>query len=162
MYEDQRISDETRNLVIDAVRLAPSWKNLQPFFVVVVSERERLQKLKDACRGNPRGNAYENADCFLVLCSDPNIGAQYEGKDYSLVDGALAMQQAMLQATALGLGTCWIGAFTEQPVRELLGIPAHVHIVGLTPLGVPAETPSARPRRESGEMAFWQAWGRVR
>lgn len=158
-YANAPVDAQARALVIDAVRLSPSWKNQQPFFVVAVEDRALLMELGEICRMNPTQNAYENADSFLVLCADPHIGAQHEGKDYSLVDGALAMQQAMLQATALGLGTCWVGAFPQAPVKALLGIPAHVHIVGLTPLGVPAEQPAPRPRRKVSEMAFLDRWG---
>ncbi len=161
-YKPQTITDEQRNLVLDAARLAPSWKNQQPFFVVVVSNRDLLMQLGEACRMNPSKSAYLNADCFLALCEDSNIGTVYLDKDYGLVDATIAMQQAMLQATALGLGTCWIGAFDEQPVKELLRIPEHVRVVGLTPLGVPDENPDAKQRRPMEEMTFWQRWGETR
>ena len=69
-------------------------------------------------------------------------------------------ERLVLAATALGLGTCWVGYFPENPVRNLLGIPREVKVVAITPLGVPDEAPSARPRVPLGKIVFEGAWRR--
>jgi nitroreductase len=68
------------------------------------------------------------------------------------IDVAIAFEHLILQAQAEGLGTCWIGAFYEEEVKALLGVPAAVRVLGLTPLGYPAENPAARPRKPLTEI----------
>ena len=85
--------------------------------------------------------------------------SRFTGRDIAETDTSIVTDHMMLQATDLGLGTCWVGAFTEQPVKEFLGIPDNLRIVAFTPLGVPAETPDPRPRKSRKELAFHGAWG---
>ena len=58
--------------------------------------------------------------------------------DYYLVDVAISLQQLILAATDMGLGTCWIGAFDEVKVKKALEIPENIKVVALTPVGYPA------------------------
>jgi nitroreductase len=58
----------------------------------------------------------------------------------------------MLQAAAEGLGTCWIGAFEEEAVKEILGVPQEVRVLALTPLGTPAEDPPPQGRKSLSEI----------
>ena len=67
----------------------------------------------------------------------------------------------VLEASALGLGTCWVGAFPEQPVKKLLGVPYHIRIVAITPLGVPDEAPAQRPRKPLNQLAYAESWGNL-
>jgi len=68
------------------------------------------------------------------------------------VDTSIALSFVVLQAQELGLGTVWLGAFSEPQVKEILGIPKHVRVIALTPLGYPAEQPDAKPRKSVGEI----------
>jgi nitroreductase len=84
-----------------------------------------------------------------VVCA--NIGrssAKYgkRGELYAVQDASAAAMNMMLMALDLGLGTCWVGAFDEQAVSRLLGIPQGVRPVMLMPLGFPDESPNAPPR----------------
>lgn len=65
---------------------------------------------------------------------------------YYLVDVGIALQQLVLAASNLGLGTCWIGAFDEATVKAALGVPGDVKVVALTPLGYPAQKSEASNR----------------
>ena len=76
---------------------------------------------------------------IIVACGNPQQSGSRFDKDYYLVDVAIAMQNLVLAATALGLGTCWIGAFDENKLRLLLHIPENYRIVAITPLGYPAK-----------------------
>jgi nitroreductase len=64
----------------------------------------------------------------------------------------------VLAATALGYGTCWIGAFDEDKIKHLLKIPEKMKIVALLPIGVPDEKPAPRPRKEPSEIFFKEEW----
>jgi len=66
----------------------------------------------------------------------------------------------ILAATALGYGTCWIGAFDQDRVKSLLEVPEDLHVVALTPLGVPADKPEARPRHPLSEFASLDRYGK--
>ena len=78
----------------------------------------------------------------------------------STVDCSIAMSFMMLAATAEGLGTCWIGGFTQEPLKEALGIPAEYDVVALTPLGYPAEEGRPRDRKSLEELVYKNGWKR--
>ena len=74
----------------------------------------------------------------LAACIDPKGSGSHNNMDYYLVDVGISMQQLVLAATDLGLGTCWISGFDEEKVKKVLEIPTNVRVVALTPLGYPA------------------------
>jgi len=70
----------------------------------------------------------------------------------------IALEHMVLTATALGYGTCWIGAFNEEKVKHLLKIPARMKVAALLPIGVPGERPRAKLRKPSSELFFEEKW----
>ena len=160
-YKHEPVSEKQLRLVLEAAQNAPSWKNQQPWTYGILHDRQQIQALKQATGGNPKGNAYENADYFLVVCADPEKSGNREGKPYYMTDIGNTLTQVTLAATALGLGTCWVGAFSEQPVKKLLGVPYHIRIVAITPLGVPDEAPAQRPRKPLNQMVYAGSWGNL-
>ena len=82
-------------------------------------------------RFNPSRNAYEKRHVFPRAVHGSEKSGNREGKPYYMVDAGITVQQAMLAATQLGLGTCWIGAFPEAPVKALLGVPYNWRVVAL-------------------------------
>jgi nitroreductase len=81
----------------------------------------------------------KQAPVIMVACADPKDSGSRNGMDYYLVDVGISMQQLVLAATSLGLGTCWIGGFDEEKIKKTLGIPENIKVVALTPLGYKAE-----------------------
>ena len=158
-YEDRPVPREALMQVLEAVRLAPSWKDRQCWNVIVVTDRETIRALGERLRYNPGRAVYETAPVFLVFTADPEKSGVRDDKPYYMTDIGIAGQNAVLAAQELGLGTCWVGAFTEEPVKELLGIPAELRVPAITPLGYPAEAPAARPRKPMEELAFLERWG---
>lgn len=156
-YQDVPVPRETVDRILEAARLAPSWCNRQCHRYIVVSDPEKRRMLGELI-DNPSKDCYEKAPYALVLCADPTDSGFNGGKDYYLVDCGISMEHAVLAATAEGLGTCWVGYFPENPVRNLLGIPRDVRVVAITPLGVPAEAPAPRPRLAHENMAFSNGW----
>ena len=63
-----------------------------------------------------------------------------------------------LQAVEEGLGTCWIGAFDEEKVKEILNIPDNVRVVSLLPLGYPSDIPLPKSRKNLDEIVMWEKW----
>ena len=158
-YQDAPVSREQLARFLEAVRLAPSWKDRQCWNVIVLSDRERILKLGELLRQNPGRTVFETVPYFIVFTADPEKSGVRDDKPYYMTDVGIAMQNAVLAAEEMGLGTCWVGSFTEGPIREFLGVPDHLRIVAMTPLGVPAEAPDARPRMSMAELAYENAWG---
>jgi len=88
-----------------------------------------------------------------VAIGDPEKSARWHEKDTMI-----ALEHVVLAATALGYGTCWIGAFDEDAVKSLLKIPAKMKVVALLPIGMPDEKPAPRRRRELSEIFFKEEW----
>ena len=80
------------------------------------------------------------------------------GQPAYAIDVAIAVDHMTLAAQSLGLGTCWIGAFYEDQVREILGVPANIRIVALLPLGYPAQNARATPRKSLAEVVSYDHW----
>ena len=130
------IPDEVLNKVLEAVRIAPSGSNRQPWRFVVVRDEAVKQKLIPAC-GNQKWLA--EAPVIVVACGqvfDYNRGGYMEDNSF-LVDVSIGMTHLILAARNEGLGTCWIGFFDNREVKKVLGVPEGWNVVGLTPLGYP-------------------------
>ena len=158
-YTDEAVPEEKIMQILEAGRLAPSWKNWQCWKFILVSDKELRLKLGEAVNNNPNALTYQNAPYFIVVCGDPEQSGKEDGKEYYMTDCGITLDHMTLAATALGLGTCWIGLFEEAPVKELLGIPETIKVVALTPVGVPAKNPKPRPRKDLSEMLYKNKWG---
>ena len=72
----------------------------------------------------------------------------------------IAVENMVLAAWSLGYGTCWIGAFEEEQVKPLLGIPLDKKVICLLPIGVPADNPDPKPRRAFKEVFHAESYGK--
>jgi len=158
-YKDIPVEREKLELVLDAARLAPSWKNLQCWRFLVLTEQEKRAALLDAFPDdNPGKKAIAMAPVVIVVCADPSESDVENDIPYFVADTAIAFEHLCLAAHALGLGTCWMGWYDEARIKSSLGIPAPIRIVGITPLGYPDQEPKPRPRKELAEIAFFDEW----
>lgn len=150
---------ETVEKLIDAARWAPSAGNIQPWEFIVVRNREIKRKLAKAALGQ---SFIEEAPVVIVVCADEERSARGYGVRgrtlYCIQDTAAAIQNIHLAAYALGLGTCWVGAFREDEAREALKIPEGIRPVALIPVGYPAETPSPRGRRPLKQIIHYETF----
>ena len=170
-YQERPIEEEKLRAVLDAVRASPSWANQQCPRLVVVKDAETKRGISElsylesffATKGyksNPAMKALAQAPVVLVLCADPTQSGAIRGQDYYLADTGIAAQSLMLAANAQGLGTVFVGIFQEEPLRDLLGIPETIRVVGLFPLGYPAEEKKDGPKRKPlEEICFSERWG---
>ncbi|HEY4745293.1 MAG TPA: nitroreductase family protein [Desulfuromonadaceae bacterium] len=158
-YKDTPVEREKIEQVLDAARLAPSWKNLQCWRFLVLTEADKRATLLDAFPDdNPGKKAIAMAPVVIVVCADPAESDVENGIPYFVADTAIAFEHLCLAAHALGLGTCWMGWYDEARIKSSLGIPASIRIVGITPLGYPDQEPKPRPRKELAEIAFFDEW----
>jgi nitroreductase len=140
-YANREVEEEKLAKVLEAARLAPSWANRQCCKYVVIKDKAKIEELSGFI--NPW---LKQAPVVLAACADPADSGTRNGMDYYLVDVGISMQQLILAATDLGLGTCWIGAFDEAKVKKLLEVPENVKVVALTPLGYPSEKEGLRSK----------------
>jgi len=143
-YAPNPIPEDVLNKVLEAARLAPSGHNRQPWHLVVVRDEEIKKRLMPAC-GNQKHVA--EAPIVIVACGRKlkfNRGA-YMGEMSFLMDVSIAFTHLILAARAEGLGTCWIGNFNNEQVKEVLKIPQDLNVVAITPLGYPKDVGFAEP-----------------
>ena len=161
-YQDRPVEWEKIAQVLDAARLAPSWKNMQCWRFLVLTASEARQSLAGVFPDdNPGKGAIASAPVLVVVCADPTRSGVENGIEYYVADTAIAFEHLCLAAHALGLGSCWMGWYDEEPIRKTLGIPEGIRIVGITPLGYPAQDPKPRPRKELSEIAYVDRWGDI-
>ncbi|RLI07690.1 nitroreductase [Candidatus Bathyarchaeota archaeon] len=143
-YRPDPIPEEVLNRVLEAVRIAPSGSNRQPWRFILVKDGELRRRLAAAC-GDQAFIA--EAPVVVVACGyDINYNrGGYMGRMSMLVDVSIAFTHLILAARAEGLGTCWIGAFNNDEVKKLLKIPEDVDVVAVTPLGYPRDKGFAEP-----------------
>lgn len=158
-YKPDPVPDSDIMTILEAARWAPSAGNLQPWeFVVVKDGNKRVELAKAAYR---QGWIAE-APVIIVVCAAIERTARYYGERgaslYCIQDTAAATQNILLSACALGYGTCWVGAFNEDRVRKILGLPGGVRPVALVTLGKPAELPSPPPRRPLDSIVHLNSW----
>jgi nitroreductase len=149
-YKREPIPSDKLKMILEATRLAPSAGNRQPWRFVVVEDAARKEALAEAANNQ---KFLQDAAVIVVAVGDPEVSARWYEKDTMI-----ALEHMVLAATALGYGTCWIGAFSEEAVKNLLKIPAKVKVVALLPIGVPCETPAPKPRKEPSEIFFREDW----
>ncbi len=159
-YKTDPVSDQRIKAVLEAARIAPSWKNKQCWSFIIVRDPERKKQLAASLpESNPAYKSIsQTAPVVIVLCADTRASGDQDGKDYYMLDAGLAMQQLMLAAIAEGLGTCWVGLFDEAAARSVCAVPPEYRVVAMTPLGVPETVPSPRPRKELQEFVYAEKW----
>ena len=156
-YKDKEVEEEKLDRILEAGRKAPSAKNIQPWKFIVTRKNDLKQKLVKACHDQ---KFMGEADIILTIAVNIDQAYKQQGEYMSsfAVDGSIAMDHMMLAATAEGLGTCWIGAFSEEEVKEVLGIPKNYRVVGLTPIGYIKEKSSSTSRKSLEEIVVNEKW----
>jgi nitroreductase len=128
-YAKKRVSTPVLNKILEAGRQAPSAGNRQPWHFIVVTEEEIKRKLSWG-----RVNWFiKDAPITIVGCANSESGV------WSIVDTTIALQNMVIAAWVLGLGSCWIGAFKKEDVKKLLNVPDDWKVVALVTLGYPSE-----------------------
>lgn len=135
-YKETGVEQEKLNTVLEAARLAPSATNKQPWAFIVVTDPH----VKEQLRSSYDEEWFIKAPVIIVACAVPKKAwRRMDGEEYWKVDITIALQNLVLTATELGLGTCWIAAFNEEAAKKALRIPEDVRVVAMTPLGYPDE-----------------------
>jgi len=142
-YQDRKIEQEKLDTIFEAARMAPSARNMQDWrFVVVTGEEVKRQ----VAATTNRPAVFEKAGAIVAACSNSDDVMRC-GQAIAPIDVAIALEHICLQATELGLGTCWIGSFDVVQVAQILNIPDDINIIELMAVGYPADS-KPEPKRE--------------
>ena len=144
-YEPKEISQNALEKILEAGRSAPSANNGQPWRFIVLSDPEIKEKL-----------SHGQWNTFIKNSAVTIVGCAFEGSEYarkwSTIDTTIAMQNMIIAAWSLGIGSCWVGDFDEAEVRKLLAVPKDWKIISLLSLGYPDEAPETTSRKQLTEI----------
>jgi len=165
-YKADPVDGKTLEAILEAARWAPSWANTQCSRFVVVRDDGVKAKLAEALSpNNPATEAVRSAPLVIAACAQLGRAGCYRGEpttnkgDWFMFDVGLAMENLVLAAHALGLGTVHIGAFDAPRAEEALGVPEGYCVVEMTPLGYPDQEAKAPPRKELSEIVSYDKFG---
>jgi len=154
-YKRIPVEEEKLKRILEAVRIAPSAANRQPWHFIVIKDEAAKQNLKEAYARE----WFYTAPVVICACGEPGKAwIRRDGKNYVDVDVSIAFEHLVLAATAEGLGTCWIGAFDPAKLRAALGLPDGIEPIAMTPLGYPDEVPKATSRKSMTEIVRRNTW----
>ncbi len=158
-YLPKPVERELIDKCLDAARLAPSACNAQPWYFIVIDNEEVKDRLCTAAfSGIYSSNKFvKNAPVIIVVITEQQsyqvkVGGFFRHLKYALVDIGIAGEHLALQAAELGLGTCWLGWFSENGVRKALDLPKSTKIDIMFSLGYPADSDRPKKRRPLDEI----------
>jgi nitroreductase len=157
-YKPNPISDEVLSQVLEAFRIAPSAVNFQPWHIIAVQKPENLTKIHEAYNRE----WFKTAPMVLVICGDHSLSWKRgaDNKDYLYVDIAIAIDHLTLQATALGMATCWVCNFKPDIIKDYFQLPQNIEPIALIPIGYPNDAPDVNrfdsKRKVLSEIVNWE------
>ncbi len=154
-YRPDAIDRKVFSRVLDAARLAPSANNGQEWRFVVITDHDRRQRMMQAANNQ---SFVGEAPVVIACCAKTDERLMRCGQLAYSIDVAIAIDHITLAAAAEGLGTCWVGSFYEDKVKEVLGIPDDVRVVQLLTMGYPADSPRPKSRLSLDETVCWDDW----
>ncbi len=147
-YKAGSVPEEKLKKVLEAARLAPSAHNEQEWKFIVLRDIKKRAEVAEAA-----GQSFiQEAPIIIAAVATAPEHVMSSGNPAYAVDLAIAVDHMTLQATEEGLGTCWIGAFSQEKVKKVLEIPENYKVVVLMPLGFPAEKGSPKIRKKLEEI----------
>ncbi|MBU4076492.1 MAG: nitroreductase family protein [Euryarchaeota archaeon] len=154
-YDPGEVEEEKLLRILESGRLSPSAGNRQERRFIVVRDARKRQLLSEAAKNQ---SFVAEAPVVIAACSVETDYVMACGQPAYPIDTAIAVDHMTLQAVEDGLGTCWIGAFDEKKVKEILNIPDNVRVVQLLALGYPSYAPGPRPRKSLDDIVMWEKW----
>ena len=154
-YQDKEITEGVLQQILEAGRLAPSASNKQCWKFIVVKDEDLRKKMVPACKSQK----FVGKAPVVIAGYATNTGDVMACGEHSYsIDLAIALDHMSLEAASLGLGTCWLGAFYQEQVKEILNVPEDVRIVSLLTLGYPKELGPKTGRKPLSEIVCYDKY----
>ena len=154
-FQDKDVPEEMISRLLEAARLAPSASNRQEWRFLVVRDPVTRKKLSKAARSQ---EFVGEAPVVLVCCAETDGHVMACGQLCYPIDVAIAIDHITLCATAVGLGTCWIGGFSQEMAKEALRVPDNHTIGVLLTLGFPKTIPDSKPRKRFEDIVCYESF----
>jgi len=156
-YQSKPVEKEKIQRILEAAHIAPSAMNLQEWRIVVVTDSSTIHQIVGGAV--PSQKFIAEAPVLLVCCAETDKANMKCGHPRYAVDLSIAVDHMMLAAVEVDLGTCWIGKFSQQPVKDILNIPEEIEVFALLPIGYPTDPTAAAKRRKSvDEIICYDTW----
>ncbi len=158
-YKDTKVSMEKLNKILDSARFAPSAGNLQNWRFVVIENEKKKKELAKAAYGQ---NFVEHAPIVIVVCNEPEEVVRFygkRGKFYATQNCAAVVEHILLKATDLGLGSCWVGAFDEDEVVNILKITDDIKPEAIITIGYSEEDYEMPTRYDLNNLVYFEEYG---
>ncbi len=158
-YSSKKISDEVLYSILEAGRWAPCAGNIQNSRFIVVRDFEKKRQIANACLEQ---EWIDEASVLVVVCSDTeSVKKHYskKGKMYAIQNTSAAIENMLLCATGFGVGSCWIGAFSENELKDILEITDEIEIHAVISLGYTESPPLPTNRPQQNTIMFFEKWG---
>ncbi len=155
-YDSREVEEDKLSRVLESGRLSPSAGNRQERRFVIIKDAKARKSLSEAARGQ---KFVAEAPVVIAACSVETEYIMSCGQPAYPIDTTIAVDHMTIAAVEEGLGTCWIGAFDEIKVKEILDIPESVRVVALLTLGYPSAIPRPTPRKNLDEIVMREKWG---
>lgn len=157
-FKDRAVGKEIIEELLKAAQMAPSAGNLQARDFIVVYNKVTKQKLTNAALGQ---SFVEQAPVVIIAVANIERSSRVyksRGELYAIQDATAGIENLLLAAYSMGLAACWVGAFDEYSVSEVLCIPQTAKPVAIIPVGYPDETPAAPPRIDMDRVVHRETW----
>ncbi|WP_408954685.1 nitroreductase family protein [Natroniella sp. ANB-PHB2] len=160
-YQEKEVESEKIEQLLEAAVLAPSAANFQPWRFKVIENQDIIEELRKEAMVAFNTNWMSKGTLKLIaVCADPTKTVDKYGERgenlYIIQDTAAAIQNILLKAPTLGLGTCWIGGFNEEKVEEILNLDSSLEIYAFITVGYPEEKLGPRTsRRDLSEVVSY-------
>lgn len=157
-YSSRKIERKDIDRCIEAARLAPSACNSQPWSFIVSDNRERNSRICDRIFSGPyKMNIFaKEAPVMIFVRTEHSLfsaraGGFFRGTRFNLVDIGIACEHLVLQASELGIGTCWIGWFNEKALKKELGVSVRDKFDIVITMGYPSKEGTGIKKRKGLE-----------
>ena len=154
-YDENRpVEQEKLDAIVNAVRIAPSACNGQPYFLTVC-RGEKAQEVAKATTGMGMNKFAAQAPVLIVISEAPYVksaalGAKVKNNDYRSIDIGIAAAHLTAEATAQGLGSCILGWFDDGKIRDICSLDSPVRLV--ITLGYPLDALREKKRKDTDEL----------
>jgi len=156
-FKPDAVENDKLMKVLEAARIAPSAVNYQPWHFYVIQLPENKEKIAEAYHRE----WMKAAPVIIVACGNKHISwKRSDGKEHMEIDISIAIDHITLEATDLGLATCWICNFHPRKIKEILNLPSYIEPIALIPLGYPTDVPDinrhATKRKTLQDIVTWE------
>ena len=168
-FTDKPVSDETVQKLLDYGHYAPSAGNLKPWRYIILRDEAIIDEVVETTYtgkdpDGPPQKWMKKAPVIIAVCAERSTIAERYGDHnairVSYMDSSACIQNILLGAQDLGLGSTWVSGYDEEQMAKVLKAPAGIVPIALLPIGYPASAGNVRPMAELSEITYYESWGR--